>query len=79
MYPGLGNYATTVWDPGRVFGDTYRVFLPAEAVEVDYASLLVGLYDAETGDRLQVTSPGSTPSGPDWVEFGGITVTAGPR
>jgi 4-amino-4-deoxy-L-arabinose transferase-like glycosyltransferase len=78
-YPGLGNYATTVWDPGRVFADTYRVFLPPDAPLIDQASLLVGLYDAETGERLLVTSPGSTPSGSDWVQFGGITVIAGPR
>jgi hypothetical protein len=29
-YPGLGNYATTVWDPGRVFVDTYTLYLPEE-------------------------------------------------
>jgi hypothetical protein len=78
-YPGLGNYASTVWDPGRAFADTYRLFLPADADEVDNASLLLGLYDAETGERLLVTSAGSGPSGPDWVQFGEITVAAGPR
>jgi 4-amino-4-deoxy-L-arabinose transferase-like glycosyltransferase len=78
-YPGLGNYATTVWDPGRTFADTYRLFLPPEAPAVDFASVLLGLYDATTGERLLVTSPGTGPSGPDWVQFGEIRVAAAPR
>jgi hypothetical protein len=78
-YPGLGNYATTVWEPGRTFADTYRVFVPPDAAPVDKAALLIGLYDAETGERLLVTSSDTELSGPDWIQFGEITVTAGPQ
>ena len=78
-YPGLGNYATTLWDPGRVFADTYRLYLPGDAPTVDRAALLLGLYEAGSGERLLVTQAGRGPGGPDWVQFGSITVARAPR
>jgi hypothetical protein len=53
-YPGLGNYATTVWDVGRTFVDTYRLPIPADA-PAGTATLVVGLYNEATGARLSVT------------------------
>ena len=54
-YPGLGNYATDGWDPNRMFVDTYRLYLPADAPTGQHDSILLGLYDAGSGERLPVT------------------------
>ncbi|MBL8055624.1 MAG: hypothetical protein JNK29_02945, partial [Anaerolineales bacterium] len=52
-YPGFGNWATTVWDVGRPFVDVYHLILPADAPAAD-ARLVLGLYNAETMQRLPV-------------------------
>ncbi len=73
-YPGLGNYATTVWDRGRVFADTYRLRLPADAPAVNGAKIVLGLYDEQSGQRLPVTGTNAGAPGEAWVEFGNIRV-----
>jgi len=73
-YPGLGNYATTVWDPGRVFADTYRLRLPADAPAVNGARIVLGLYDEQSGQRLPVTGADAGTPDEAWVEFGNIQV-----
>ena len=73
-YPGLGNYATTVWDPERPFVDTYHLRLPAEAPPVSGAKILLGLYDQQTMQRLSVTGRDAGPAEDAWVEFGDIQV-----
>ncbi len=72
-YPGLGNYATTGWDPGRAFVDTYRLYLPDDAPSGP-AIILLGLYDAASGQRLPVTGKNAGPAENAWVQFGAITV-----
>ncbi len=72
-YPGLGNYATTLWDPGRVFVDTYRLDLPND-VPATQAVILLGLYDEATGQRLPVTGADAGPAENRWVEFGSVAV-----
>jgi hypothetical protein len=52
-YPGQGNYATTVWDVGRTFVDTYYLTIPPEASHGS-AELVIGLYDEASGTRLPV-------------------------
>ena len=53
--PREGGYSTLWWLPGEVVADPYHLELPGEAVE----RLLVGLYDAATGERLPVTGTDS--------------------
>ena len=73
-YPGLGTWATTVWTPGRVFVDTYRLTLPADAPPVDDAQILLGLYNGETMQRLPVTGRNAGPPEDAWVEFGKVRI-----
>jgi 4-amino-4-deoxy-L-arabinose transferase-like glycosyltransferase len=73
-YPGLGNYATTVWDPGRTFVDTYRLYLPDDATSTEQAFILLGLYDASSGERLSVTGKAAGPAEDAWAQFGVIAV-----
>jgi len=68
-YPGLGHYATTVWQPGVTFADTYRVEVPETAYAPDLASIQVGLYLPE-GVRL------TTQDGIDVVELAGIEIAS---
>lgn len=73
-YPGRGNYATTAWDLGRVFVDTYHLRLPEDAPSPSSAKILLGLYDAQTMQRLPVTGANAGPAEDAWVEFGNIQV-----
>ncbi len=73
-YPGLGNYATTVWDPGRTFVDTYRLRVALDAPSVRDASLVLGLYDEQSGQRLPVTGVNAGAEDEAWVRFGHIQV-----
>jgi hypothetical protein len=73
-YPGLGNYATTLWDPGRTFVDTYRLYLPPDAPGTQQAMILLGLYDGNSGQRLPVTGQDAGPAEDSWVQFGSIGV-----
>jgi hypothetical protein len=73
-YPGLGNWATTIWTPGRIFVDTYRLTLPPDAPAVDGAEILLGLYDQQTMQRLPVTGRDAGPPEDAWVEFGKVSV-----
>lgn len=51
--PQAGFYATPYWQPGELVIDVHTVALPAELPPGDY-DLLVGLYEAESGQRLQI-------------------------
>ncbi len=73
-YPGLGTYATTVWDPGRPFVDTYRLRLPTDAPLGSHGMILLGLYDETTMQRLPVTGANAGPAEESWVEFGDIQI-----
>jgi 4-amino-4-deoxy-L-arabinose transferase-like glycosyltransferase len=52
-YPGGGSYPTSFWQPGEVMGFTYRVTVEALPEQPTAAFLEVGLYDLETGERLE--------------------------
>jgi 4-amino-4-deoxy-L-arabinose transferase-like glycosyltransferase len=56
-YPGLGSYLTTVWEPGVVFADVYRVHVPETAYTPDTGYIQVGVYLPD-GPRL-TTSDGN--------------------
>jgi hypothetical protein len=72
-YPGLGNYATTVWDPGRTFVDVYKLKLPADAQPAQ-AQLVYGLYNGDSGVRLPVTGADAGPADQAWVKLGTVEV-----
>jgi hypothetical protein len=51
--PVDGFYATTRWEPGEIVRDQYDLLIPPEAPSGDYR-IEVGMYLAETGERLPV-------------------------
>ena len=55
--PRGGAYPTTRWRPGEVVVDAYEISLP-EGAEIEEYGIEVGLYVAETGQRLGVTLDG---------------------
>jgi hypothetical protein len=66
--PGLGERPTSQWTPGQVVADPYLLALPEAAYAPDEAVWEVGLYDAATGQRLQLASGG------DNVRFGDVAI-----
>ena len=72
-YPGLGNYATTVWDVGRTFVDVYKLTLPAGAPPAT-AQLVYGLYNGDSGARLPVTGANAGTADQSWVRLGTVEV-----
>lgn len=73
-FPGLGNNATTVWDVGRPFVDTYTLTLPPEAAGVGAAQFVFGLYNGENGVRLPVTGADAGTAEEAWVRLGTLTL-----
>jgi 4-amino-4-deoxy-L-arabinose transferase-like glycosyltransferase len=55
--PCGGRYPTTAWGTGERFADSYEIVLPADVVPGGH-SLLVGLYDPRTGERLLLVGGG---------------------
>ncbi len=51
--PRGGTYPTSRWRPGEVVTDPYEITLPADLPPGEYP-IEVGLYIAETGQRLAV-------------------------
>jgi hypothetical protein len=70
-YPGLGRYPTTTWTPGKLFADTYRVWLPESAFAPNILSVRVGLYRPESGRLI-------TPDGRDALELGSVVLKPRP-
>ncbi len=66
--PGLGARPTSGWTPGRLVVDPYLLTLPPAVYTPDEAVWEVGLYDAETGQRLPLAD------GSDRVRFGAVTI-----
>ena len=60
--PGGGALPTTSWVAGEVLADTCQITLPADLASGQY-SLIVRMYDPQTGARLPVTAPDDTPAG----------------
>jgi hypothetical protein len=61
--PQAGNYPTALWSPGEQIRDEYALPL---SPTVEKYRVRVGLYRADTSERLQVQSGGRTS---DYVEF----------
>ena len=71
-YPGRGNYATSLWQPGYVFRETYWIPVSAALAQPMLGQVKVAFFRAEGGQvgmHLPVTDVRGTPLG-DAVIFG---------
>lgn len=68
-YPGLGLLATRKLTPGQTVADRYVLPIPATTYAPARASVQVGLYDFNSGERLQAGNE-------SFVELGSVTIEA---
>ena len=61
-YPGLGRLPTHGWEPGQMFADEYQVIIPADAPTPQTATWLVGMWQAETGERAWLLDTDGQPA-----------------
>jgi len=62
MHPGLGNFPTTLWVPGDIFCDRYRVPISENALDTPLAAMVeIGFYDSDPGQRLQAQTASGQP------------------
>jgi 4-amino-4-deoxy-L-arabinose transferase-like glycosyltransferase len=73
-YPGLGNYPTTWWEPGHVFSETYRVYVPETTIEPNRLEVWLGLAHPDLG-RLPIDSPDAVD---DALPVGSVVLEADP-
>lgn len=59
-HPGLGNFPSSLWEPGDRFVETIRLYVPETAYTPDTAVLRVGFYAPDEGYRLGITAPDGT-------------------
>jgi hypothetical protein len=62
-YPGLGNALSTSWQVGRMFVDTYRVFLSDTAYAPESLAIRVGLWNTAEDRPLLVGDSDSVAAG----------------
>ncbi len=72
--PGQGTLPTTGWVEGEVITDEYRIPVHLDAPPGPY-TIAVGMYDADTGDRLPVFDAGGSLLG-DHVRLAGVSLAA---
>jgi hypothetical protein len=72
--PGQGTLPTSGWAEGEVIVDAYEIAIAPDAPPGPYA-IAVGMYDAETWDRLPAFDAGGTPLG-DHISLSGISVSS---
>jgi hypothetical protein len=72
--PACGSLPTTKWQPGEVIVDGHALLIDPATPPGEYP-LLVGLYDAMTGERMRV-SGGDANSRGDTVYLGTVRVVA---
>jgi hypothetical protein len=56
-YPGLGRFPTSLWPTERAFCDTYRLEVEKRAPTPLVYRLELGLFEAESGHRLEASTP----------------------
>ncbi len=78
VYPGRGSFPTTQWQPGQAIADTYIVPVSPTTFSPSRVQVEVGLYQKETGQRLEVTDASGQALG-DNVRFGQVLVRAEPK
>ena len=70
--PTSGKYPTSVWDAGEVIADLHTLSLAPDLPAGEY-NLAIGLYDPQTGQRLQIADETDRISG-DHVTIYGLIV-----
>jgi hypothetical protein len=60
--PGNGRWPTDWWRPGLYLHDRHTITLP-ESYDPAQHKIYVGLYDAQTGERLPVVTASGKPIG----------------
>lgn len=60
--PICGTWTTPAWQPGQILRDPYRLQIKDQA-RTGSVPLCIGMYDAQTGDRLPVRGPDGQPRG----------------
>jgi hypothetical protein len=73
-YPGRGNNATTLWNPGEIVQDSYRFLLAKGFPTQSYAQIQVTVYQKDTMSLLPVTDADGKPIGSE-VTFGLLRVS----
>jgi 4-amino-4-deoxy-L-arabinose transferase-like glycosyltransferase len=71
--PGLGIRPTTSWEPGEVVADRYHVEIGAGVASGVYA-VAVGMYDAETGERVSAFGPNGERLSQDRILLGELNI-----
>lgn len=71
-YPGLGRYATTLWQPGVLFCDEIAVPVNAAAPAPARYVVHAGMFDLPTGQRVPITAEEGTPL--SVIELGAVKV-----
>jgi hypothetical protein len=66
-YPGLGRFPTSLWPVGHAFCDVYRLRVVSWAEGPMRYHVEMGLFDAQTGERLPAETSTGTPLGPPIV------------
>lgn len=59
-YPGLGTLSTSRLSPGFAWQDRYVVSLPETTYSPVEATVFAGLYDLQSGDRMETETDGET-------------------
>ena len=72
--PQSGGLPTTTWVPGEVVVDAYEVPVASEADPGEYI-VVVGMYDARTGQRLVVTDANGVRLSDDRIILDGILLS----
>lgn len=75
-YPGGGMWATTVWDTGRLFVDTYYIRLASEGTPGSPVGFVLGLYDASNMQRVPVSGADAGSPEEAWVRFGQVMLAS---
>ncbi|MBI2845908.1 MAG: glycosyltransferase family 39 protein [Chloroflexi bacterium] len=60
-YPGGGNYATSLWEPGQILRDTYQITIPSDFPAPTYGQIKLAFILYRTGE--EVPSPRALPLG----------------
>jgi 4-amino-4-deoxy-L-arabinose transferase-like glycosyltransferase len=62
-YHGWGTYPTSLWRPGEIIGDTYRLPISQDALAPSLIRVDVGIYDPSTGQTLTLINQAGQPIG----------------
>ncbi len=62
-YHGWGTYPTSLWKPGEIIADTYRLPISEDALAPSLIRIDIGLYDPSTGQGLTVFDQAGQPIG----------------